>query len=104
MKTLEEVSDELCWRLIRLFTRGADGRRPVLGANEKLQNDPFFRDYIPFYEYFDGDNGRGVGASHQTGWSGLVANLINHLAVNDRLTRQAPVPVEAVPVPEPVAS
>lgn len=101
MKTLEEVSDELCLRLISLFTRGKDGRRPVLGAYEKLQNDPFFRDYIPFYEYFDGDNGRGVGASHQTGWTGLVANLINHLAVNDRLTR--PAPAEAALVPETVA-
>ncbi|MGH6991616.1 MAG: MGH1-like glycoside hydrolase domain-containing protein, partial [Stellaceae bacterium] len=78
--TLDQVADMLCRRLISLFLRGADGRRPVLGDNAKFQSDPHFRDLIPFHEYFDGDTGRGLGASHQTGWTGLVANLIDHLA------------------------
>ena len=55
---------------------GASGRRPVHGYHDKLAADPHFRDYILFHEYFHGDNGRGVGASHQTGWTGLIAKLI----------------------------
>jgi hypothetical protein len=74
--TLLEVAEELSRRLCRLFLRDEHGRRPVLGDNPLLQNDPHFRDYVPFYEYFHGDNGRGVGASHQTGWTGLVAKLL----------------------------
>jgi hypothetical protein len=74
--TLAEVADELSRRLIRIFTRGADGRRPVLGNSTLLQDDPHFRDYVPFFEYFDGDDGSGLGASHQTGWTALVAKLI----------------------------
>ena len=62
--------------LIRIFTRGTDGRRPVLGNSELLQNDPHFRDYVPMFEYFHGDDGSGLGASHQTGWTALVAKLI----------------------------
>jgi Glycosyl hydrolase family 63 C-terminal domain len=78
--TLDEVADHLCQRLIGLFLRDADGRRPVLGDCEKFQSDPYFRDLILFHEYFDGETGRGIGASHQTGWTGLVANLIWQLA------------------------
>ncbi len=74
--TLDEVADELSQRLIRLFTRDADGRRPVFGGQETLQRDPHWRDHVLFYEYFHGDNGAGLGASHQTGWTGLVAKLI----------------------------
>ena len=74
--TLAEVADEISRRLIRIFTRGADGRRPVLGDSELLQNDPHFRDYVPMFEYFHGDDGSGLGASHQTGWTALVAKLI----------------------------
>ena len=55
---------------------GSSGRRAVFGASALLQNDPHFRDYIPFYEYFHGDSGRGLGASHQTGWTGLIAKLL----------------------------
>ena len=77
MRTIAEVADELSARLGRLFLRDADGRRPVFGPDEKLQRDPHFRDYLLFYEYFHGDNGRGVGASHQTGWTGLVAKLLS---------------------------
>jgi len=80
MMTLNQVADELCRRLLSLFLRGPDGRRPVFGNYEKFQVDPQFKDYILFHEYFHGDNGRGCGASHQTGWTGLIANLINQLA------------------------
>ena len=74
--TLSEVATELSRRLTRLFLRDADGRRPVHGADERFQTDPHWRDLILFYEYFHGDNGRGVGASHQTGWTGLIAKLM----------------------------
>ena len=74
--TLDRVADFLARRLATIFLRGADGRRPVLGDDRRLQEDPHFRDYIPFFEYFHGDSGRGVGASHQTGWTGLVAKLL----------------------------
>jgi hypothetical protein len=75
--TIEEVAEELTRRLARIFLRGADGRRAVFGDQPKLQNDPHFRDHILFYEYFHGDNGRGVGASHQTGWTGAIAKLLH---------------------------
>jgi hypothetical protein len=74
--TLEAVAEELSRRLARLFLRDGSGRRPVFGADERLQSDPHFRDYVLFHEYFHGDTGRGVGASHQTGWTGLVAKLL----------------------------
>ncbi len=74
--TLNDIGMELTGRLIRLFTRDASGRRPVMGDYDKLQQDPHFSNYILFYEYFHGDNGRGVGASHQTGWTGLIAKLL----------------------------
>jgi hypothetical protein len=74
--TLDEVADELSRRLARLFLRNESGRRPVFGNDERLQTDPHFRDYLLFHEYFHGDSGRGVGASHQTGWTGLVAKLL----------------------------
>ena len=77
--TLKEVSAELSWRLIRLFLRDEQGNRPFNGGNELFQCDPQWRDYILFHEYFHGDNGAGIGATHQTGWTGLVANLIQHL-------------------------
>jgi hypothetical protein len=74
--TIEEVADELTRRLIRLFLLDKDGQRPVLNYHPKLASDPHFKDYVLFHECFHGDNGRGVGASHQTGWTGLVAKLI----------------------------
>ncbi len=74
--TLNEVANELSQRLIRLFLQGPDGRRPVFGGAEKFQTDPHWRDSFLFYEYFHGDNGAGIGASHQTGWTGLVAKLL----------------------------
>ena len=73
---LWEVAGEISQRLTRIFTRDQDGRRPVFGDTEKFQSDPYWRDLIPFNEYFHGDNGAGIGASHQTGWTALVAKLI----------------------------
>ena len=74
--TLGEVADELGGRLARLFLKGSDGQRPVLKLHPKLATDPHFRDHVLFFEYFHGDTGRGVGASHQTGWTGAVAKLL----------------------------
>ncbi len=74
--SIDEVADAVAERLTRLFRRDTQGRRPVFGTQEKFQTDPHFRDYILFYEYFHGDTGRGVGASHQTGWTGLIAKLL----------------------------
>jgi len=73
---LWQVAAEISRRLIRIFLRGKDGRRPVAGGTDFFQNDPHWKDLILFYEYFHGDNGAGIGASHQTGWTGLVAKLI----------------------------
>ena len=75
-RTIEGVANELATRLTRLFLRNDDGCRPVFGDNRHVQQDPHFRDYVLFHEYFHGDTGRGVGASHQTGWTGLVAKLL----------------------------
>jgi hypothetical protein len=74
--SLWEVSAEISRSLTHIFLRGENGRRPVYGANEKFQSDPFWRDLILFYEYFHGDTGAGLGASHQTGWTGLVSKLL----------------------------
>src|SRR5262249_56515437 len=74
--TIQGVARELTRRLTRIFLADEGGRRPVFGESAKPQNDPHFRDYLLFYEYFHGDTGRGVGASHQTGWTGLVAKLL----------------------------
>jgi len=74
--SLADVAHELSERLTGIFLEDPKGCRPVLGQYPQLQNDPHYRDYLPFYEYFDGDTGRGVGASHQTGWTGLIAKLL----------------------------
>ena len=74
--TLAAIGQDLARRLTRIFLRGPDGRRPVFGANEIQQRDPHWRDYLLFHEYFHGDTGAGLGASHQTGWTALVAKLI----------------------------
>jgi hypothetical protein len=76
MMNLFEVAKEISDRLCRIFLKDTNGRRPVYGGTDKFQNDPLWRDHILFYEYFHGDNGAGLGASHQTGWTGLVAKLI----------------------------
>jgi len=76
-KPLWDAAKEMSDRLVSIFTRGADGRRPCHGRRTKFQTDPHWRDLILFYEYFHGDTGEGLGASHQTGWTGLVASLID---------------------------
>ena len=83
MMTLFEVAQELSRRLVGTFLRGDDGRRPVYGGSRLFQEDPYWRDLILFYEYFHGDNGAGLGAAHQTGWTGLVARLIQVLGQFD---------------------
>jgi len=90
--TIGEVAGELATRLTRLFLRNEEGQRPVFGDNRRLHDDPHFRDHVLFHEYFHGDTGRGVGASHQTGWTGLVAKLLQPRrsdAPVDRQTRMA---------------
>ena len=74
--TLGEVATDLSRRLIKLFVRNGRGERPIYGGLQNFQQDPNWRDLILFNEYFHGDNGAGLGASHQTGWTGLVAKLI----------------------------
>ena len=77
---LYQVAEEISRRLAALFLRGPDGRRPVYGGNRTLQEDPHWRDCLLFYEYFHGDNGAGLGASHQTGWTGVIARLMHLFA------------------------
>jgi hypothetical protein len=76
LMTLFQVAQELTRRLAAIFVRNQEGRRPVFGDATKFQTDPFWRDNLLFYEYFHGDNGAGIGASHQTGWTGLIAKLL----------------------------
>jgi hypothetical protein len=83
LMNLFEVAKEIAERLTRIFLRDTRGRRPVYGGAEKFQTDPHWRDHILFYEYFHGDNGAGLGASHQTGWTGLVATLIQLFGMFD---------------------
>ncbi|MBI1369838.1 MAG: glucosidase [Planctomycetes bacterium] len=102
MLSLADVADELTRRLVMLFKRDTAGRRAVFGDNERLQRDPHFQDYIPFHEYFHGDTGRGVGASHQTGWTGLIASL---LTLNPRAAEpEVDVRTSRPPVEAPAAS
>ena len=90
---LYEVAKEIGRRLGTIFQRGPDGRRPVYGGAKKFQEDPHWRDYILFYEYFHGDNGSGLGASHQTGWSGLIALSLDLFArIDSDEALQAPGP------------
>lgn len=84
--TILEVADEISRRLVRLFLRDDSGRRPAFGDHPKMQNDPHFRDHLLFHEYFHGDSGRGAGASHQTGWTALVAKLLQPRKPHDTST------------------
>ena len=78
--TLYQVAEEIARRLGTIFLRNGEGRRPVYGGSEKFQTDPNWRDYLLFYEYFHGDNGAGLGASHQTGWTGIIARIMHVFA------------------------
>ena len=79
---LYQVAEDITNRLASIFLRGKDGRRPVYGGSEKFQHDPHWRDLILFYEYFHGDNGAGLGASHQTGWTGVIARAMHIFATS----------------------
>jgi len=94
---LYEVAEQLAHRLASIFTRNADGLRPVFGSQKIFQHDPHWKDHLLFYEYFHGDNGAGIGASHQTGWSGLVANLIHLFAANTQESRLAEGAIGSLP-------
>jgi hypothetical protein len=83
MHSLREIADSLAQRLCKLFRKGKDGLRPVMAAYPQLMVDPRSKDLILFHEYFHGDNGRGLGASHQTGWTGLIALLLALPAVEE---------------------
>jgi hypothetical protein len=74
------VAQELARRLSSIFLRDASGKRPVYGGTKKFQEDPHWKEYILFYEYFHGDNGAGLGASHQTGWTGIIARVLDLFA------------------------
>ena len=93
---LGEIADELSRRLCRIFLRGTDGRRPVFGDSPIVQEDPHFHDNLLFYEYFHGETGRGLGASHQTGWTALVALLLRSYMPVQASSRM---PAEAVMAP-----
>jgi hypothetical protein len=86
MMTLYEVAEEISRRLVATFLPDAEGRRPVYGGSELFQRDAHWRHLVLFYEYFHGDDGAGLGASHQTGWTGLVARLIQMFAALDAPT------------------
>ena len=92
---LGHVAEEIQHRLQHLFVRGDDGRRAVNGADDMLDFDPHWRDYLWFHEFFDGDDGRGLGASHQCGWTGLVAKLIHDSGINCRLPQTPRTPSTA---------
>ena len=77
---LYQVAEEISRRLSSMFLKGMDGHRPVNGGEKKLQEDPHWRDYLQFYEYFHGDNGAGLGANHQTGWTGVIARAMHLFA------------------------
>jgi hypothetical protein len=80
---LYQVAEDLGRRLAGIFLRDEHGRRPVYGGTRMFQDDPHWRDYVLFYEYFHGDNGAGIGASHQTGWTGIVARIMHLFATSN---------------------
>jgi hypothetical protein len=82
LMTLYQVAEELARRLSNMFLKDINGRRPIYGATSKFQEDPNWRDLIQFFEYFHGDNGAGLGANHQTGWTGVVARLMHFFATS----------------------
>jgi hypothetical protein len=96
--TLREVALELSARLTRLFLPDASGRRPCHGKDERYARDPAWKDLMLFYEYFHGDTGRGLGASHQTGWTSLVARCMRDVArERTRHAAETPPPLAGVP-------
>jgi hypothetical protein len=102
---LFEVAQEITRRLEDIFLRNNKGERPVFGGARKFQDNPYWRDYILFYEYFQGDNGAGLGASHQTGWTGVIARLINAFArvTATQALESGKTEIARIMFPEPVA-
>ncbi len=98
---LDEVAEELSRRLTKLFLKGEDGQRPVLKYHPKLATDPHFKDYVLFHEYFHGDNGCGLGASHQTGWTGLVASLLRPRGKTGEAVENITPPSAMASIPKP---
>jgi hypothetical protein len=86
--TMDLIARELSLRCIKIFLKDENGHRPMYGKNQKMQEDPHFKDHLLFYEYFHGDNGSGLGASHQTGWTGLVAEMIHKYYKSERRTAE----------------
>jgi hypothetical protein len=102
LMNLFEVAKEIADRLTRIFLRDAAGHRPVFGGSDRFQNDPHWRDNLLFYEYFHGDNGAGIGASHQTGWTGVVGTLLHLFSRTEmRKLLERPRPVRATDGPQP---
>jgi hypothetical protein len=99
-QTLWQIAADISRRLESIFLRDDRGRRPVFGSQELFQSDPHWRDLVPFHEYFHGDSGRGVGASHQTGWTGLVAKLLEQTSTQAATPRPAGSRVVAWPIPQ----
>ena len=91
LATLREVARELSQRLSRIFLRDSEGRRPVFSGRALFNDDPYWREMVPFHEYFHGDTGAGVGASHQTGWTALVAKLLQQSGERDAAETEAAV-------------
>jgi hypothetical protein len=91
--SMDMIAKELSLRCMKIFMRDANGNRPVFGNQEKFQKDPHFKDHILFYEYFHGDSGKGLGASHQTGWTGLVAEMIHKYYKEEKLEVHASTPL-----------
>ena len=89
---LYEVAEQLGKRLASIFLPDAEGRRPVFGRQETFRSNPHWKDHLLFYEYFHGGNGAGIGASHQTGWTGMVVGLMNYFATHhqDLVLEQGP--------------
>jgi hypothetical protein len=100
LMTLYQVAEEIGRRLTNIFLKDGDGRRPVYGGTEKFQTDPHWRDCVLFYEYFHGDNGAGLGASHQTGWTGIVARIMHLFATVKPETFLGPSPEATAPARE----
>ena len=101
-KNLFEIASDISNRLGNIFRLDKGGRRPVFGDTEKFQTDPHWREYLLFYEYFHGDNGAGIGASHQTGWTGLVArfiHLFDSVTAKDVLDEGSSSLLQSQPVP-----
>ncbi|HEX8530915.1 MAG TPA: hypothetical protein VF646_12880, partial [Cytophagales bacterium] len=97
LMNLKQIAEELSARLVKLFRLNEKGERPCFGEDPKFHHDPYFKDHILFYEYFHGETGKGLGASHQTGWTGLIIDLIERCQCDDV---QKAEPASEVEVPQ----